>query len=132
MNLYGSDMDETISPLEAGMGWTVAWEPQGRNFIGRKALEAQRKQGGLSKLVGLVLLDKGVLRAHQIVIWNGDPMGETTSGGFSPTLGRSIALARVAAEVADECQVEVRGKMLLCQVVKPPFARNGKSCIKID
>lgn len=132
MNLYGSDMDESTSPLESGLGWTIAWEPQGRHFIGRQALEAQRKQGGLSKLVGLVLLDKGVLRAHQAVIWNGDPMGETTSGGFSPTLGRSIALARVAAEVSDECQVEVRGKMLLCQVVKPPFARHGKSCIKID
>lgn len=132
MNLYGSDMDETTSPLESGMGWTIAWEPQGRNFIGRKALEAQRKQGGLNRLVGLVLLDKGVLRSHQTVIWNGDPVGETTSGGFSPTLGRSIALARVAAEVTDECQVEVRGKMLLCQVVKPPFARHGKTCIKID
>ncbi len=132
MNLYGSDMDETTSPLESGLGWTIAWEPSGRDFIGRKALEAQRKQGGLNKLVGLVLVDKGVLRSHQTVFWNGDPMGETTSGGFSPTLGRSIALARVAAEVADECQVEVRGKMLLCQVVKPPFARNGKPCIKID
>ena len=132
MNLYGSDMDETTSPLESGMGWTIAWEPSTRHFIGRKALEAQRRQSGGSKLVGLVLLDKGVLRAHQTVVWNGDPMGETTSGGFSPTLGRSIALARVATEVSDECQVEVRGKMLLCQVVKPPFVRNGKACIKID
>lgn len=132
MNLYGSDMDETTSPLESGLGWTIAWEPQGRDFIGRKALEAQRKQGGLQKFVGLVLKDKGVLRSHQAIFWNGDPAGETTSGGFSPTLGTSIALARVAAEVSDECQVEVRGKMLLCQVVKPPFARNGKACIKIN
>jgi aminomethyltransferase len=132
MNLYGSDMDETISPLEAGLNWTIAWEPESRDFIGRKALEAQRKQGGLSKFVGLVLVDKGVLRSHQTVFWNGDPVGETTSGGFSPTLGRSIALARVAAEVTDECQVEVRGKMLLCQVVKPPFVRNGQACIKFD
>ncbi len=132
MNLYGNDMDEGTSPLESGLGWTVAWEPAGRDFIGRRALEEQRGKQDLAKFVGLVLQDKGVLRAHQAVVWNGDPVGETTSGGFSPTLGRSIALARVAAEVGDECQVEVRGRQLACQVVRPPFVRNGKPCVDVN
>lgn len=132
MNLYGSDMDETISPLEAGLNWTIGWEPVERDFIGRAAITAQREQGGLRKFVGLVLLDKGVLRAHQSVTLNGETVGETTSGGFSPSLGSSIALARVSAAVADECQVEVRGRQLRCKVVKPPFVRNGKACVELD
>jgi len=132
MNLYGSDMDESISPLEAGLNWTVAWEPVERDFIGRQALAAQRDKGGMRKFVGLVLQDKGVLRAHQDVVLNGEVVGETTSGGFSPTLGTSIALARVSADVADVCQVAVRGRELACKVVKPPFARNGKSCIELN
>ncbi len=131
MNLYGSDMDESISPLEAGLNWTVAWQPVERDFIGRQALQAQRDKGSLRKFVGLVLQDKGVLRAHQQVVLNGVVVGETTSGGFSPTLGRSIAFARVSADVIDECQVAVRGRELACKVVKPPFARNGKVCIEL-
>ncbi len=127
MNLYGADMDETISPLEAGLSWTVAWEPAERHFIGRQALETQREKGGLRTFVGLVLQDKGVLRAHQTVTLNGQPVGKTTSGGFSPTLGKSIALARVDAQVSDTCCVDVRGKQLSCNVVKPPFARHGKA-----
>ena len=132
MSLYGSDMDESTSPLESGLGWTIAWQPEDRDFIGRQSLEAQRDDASLNQFVGLVLLDKGVLRSHQTVIWNGDEVGETTSGGFSPTLGRSIALARVSAEVGGECQVEVRGKQLQCKVVKPPFVRHGKACIELD
>jgi len=132
MNLYGSDMDETISPLEAGLNWTVAWQPVERDFIGRQALEAQRDKGGLRKFVGLVLQDKGVLRAHQDVVLNGEVVGETTSGGFSPTLGKSIALARVSADVVDECAVAVRGRELACKVVKAPFARNGKACVELN
>ena len=131
MNLYGSDMDESISPLEAGLNWTVAWQPEERGFIGRQALQAQRDKGGLRKFVGLVLQDKGVLRAHQQVVLNGVVVGETTSGGFSPTLGRSIAFARVSADVVNECQVAVRGRELACKVVKPPFARNGKVCVEL-
>jgi len=131
MNLYGSDMDESISPLEAGLNWTVAWQPEERDFIGRQALQVQRDKGGLRKFVGLVLQDKGVLRAHQQVVLNGVVVGETTSGGFSPTLGRSIAFARVSADVVDECQVAVRGRELACKVVKPPFARNGKVCVEL-
>ncbi len=132
MNLYGSDMDESISPLEAGLNWTVAWEPAERDFIGRATITEQKEKGGLRKFVGLVLQDKGVLRAHQTVTLNGETVGETTSGGFSPTLGKSIAFARVDASVTDSCSVEVRGKQLACKVVKPPFARNGKAAIELN
>ena len=71
MNLYGSDMDESVTPLESGLNWTVAWEPQERDFIGRQALEAQKQEGVKHKLVGLILRDKGVLRNHQKVIVEG-------------------------------------------------------------
>ena len=130
MNLYGSDMDETISPLEAGLGWTVAWEPADRDFIGRGAIEAQREAGGLRRFVGLLLEDRGVLRNHLRVVVDGVGDGEITSGGFSPTIGRSIALARVPAGKYDRAQVDVRGKLLNVRVVKTPFVRNGQ--VKID
>ena len=129
MNLYGSDMDETISPLECGLNWTVAWEPAERDFIGRKALEAQKEQGVTRKLVGLVLEGKGVLRNHQKVFSGEKEVGEITSGSFSPTLGQAIAFARIDADVSDQCQVEIRGKHLDARIVKPPFVRNGKSCL---
>ncbi|MCO6411794.1 MAG: glycine cleavage system aminomethyltransferase GcvT [Thiogranum sp.] len=129
MNLYGVDMDETVSPLESGLGWTVAWNPEDRDFIGRGALEAQRKAGPARKFVGLLLEDRGVLRNHQKVVVPGVGEGEITSGSFSPTLGRSIALARVPAATGDSCQVEIRGKLLAARVVRPPFARNGKAQI---
>ncbi|HID49145.1 MAG TPA: glycine cleavage system aminomethyltransferase GcvT [Chromatiales bacterium] len=129
MNLYGADMDESVTPLESGLSWTVAWEPEERDFLGRAALEAQRKAGVKRKLVGLVLEDKGVLRNHQKVIVEGQPVGEITSGSFSPTLGRAIAFARVPADIGSECQVEVRSKLLPARVVKPPFVRKGKVCI---
>ena len=130
MNLYGSDMDETTSPLESGLGWTVAWEPAERDFIGRLALEQQKQQGVDKKLVGLVLEEKGgVFRNHQKVIFNGLEAGEITSGSFSPTLGTSVALARVAANTEEQCKVDIRGKQLTAKILKPPFARNGKSCV---
>ena len=131
MNLYGSDMDETISPLEAGLTWTVAWEPADRDFIGRAALEAQRENTDRRRFVGLLLEDKGVLRNHMKVVVDGIGEGEITSGGFSPTIGRSIALARVPAGDYDRAQVEVRGKLLNVRIVKPPFVRNGQVCIDI-
>jgi aminomethyltransferase len=130
MNLYGQDMDEGISPLEAGLNWTVAWEPATREFIGRAAIEAQRAAGPARKLVGLVLEDKGVLRAHQAVIVAGAPNGEITSGSFSPTLGVSIAFARVPASIGANCLVDIRGRQLRARVVKPPFVRNGTSCVE--
>ena len=126
MNLYGSDMDETVSPLSAAMGWTIAWEPKQRDFIGRSALEEQKSQGSYDKLVGLVMETRGVLRGHQKVIVDGVGEGEITSGTFSPTLGYSVALARVPKATQDSAQVEIRGKLHQVRVVKPPFVRNGK------
>lgn len=130
MNLYGQDMDENVSPLESGLGWTIAWEPQDRDFIGRSVLEAQRAAGPKRKLVGLLLEDKGILRAHQKVICGEAGEGEITSGTFSPTLERSIALARVPAAASGEVQVDIRGKLCRARIIKPPFVRNGKVLIK--
>jgi len=126
LNLYGQDMTEEVSPLAANMGWTVAWEPAERDFVGRAALEQQRAQGDLPKLVGLVLEERGVLRAHQVVRVTGVGDGEITSGSFSPTLGKSIALARVPAGTAERAEVEIRGKWYPVRVVQPTFVRHGK------
>jgi len=126
MNLYGSDMTETTSPLISGLGWTIAWEPAERDFIGRAELQKQRDKGITQKLVGLILEDKGVLRSHQKVIVENAGEGETTSGSFSPSLKQSIAFARVPKQTGDHCQVEIRGKLLNARVVKPVFVRDGK------
>ena len=131
MNLYGSDMDESTSPLETALGWTVAWEPAERDFIGRAALEQQRSEGTTRKLVGLLLEGKGVLRNHQKVVAAGAGEGEITSGSFSPTLQRAIAFASVPKATGDTCQVDVRGKLLTARVVKPPFVRNGEAQIEL-
>ncbi|MGE5161481.1 MAG: glycine cleavage system aminomethyltransferase GcvT [Betaproteobacteria bacterium] len=130
MNLYGNDMDETVSPLDAGLAWTVDLKTP-RDFVGRAALEQQLADAGARKaLVGLKLLDKGVLRSHQKVV-TGLGEGEVTSGTFSPTLGFSVAMARVPQGVkpGDAVQVDIRGKLLAAQVVKMPFVRNGKAMI---
>ena len=131
MNLYGSDMDETTTPLESGLKWTVALERAERAFIGRRALMAQLVDGVRRKLVGLVLEDRGVLRGHQKVVTIGGGEGEVTSGTYSPTLERSIALARVPAATGDRVQVEIRGKLLDARVVRPPFVRFGKSLLTV-
>lgn len=130
MNLYGHEMDEDVSPLVANMGWTIAWEPADRDFIGRRALEAQKAEGVDQRLVGLVLHERGILRAHQTVHVPGtDKTGEITSGTFSPTLGLSIAMARVPATIGDRCLVDMRNKQVEAQVVKPCFVRNGKKLV---
>ncbi len=126
MNLYGNDMDEGVTPLEAGMGWTLVFNDRG--FIGEEALTRQ-KEHGHDQLVGLVMEGKGVLRAHQKVITAGGE-GETTSGSFSPTLGVAIALARVPAGSTGKADVEIRGKRQPVRIVRPPFVRNGKSVFK--
>ncbi len=132
MNLYGSDMDESTTPLDAGLGWTLAWDPPERDFIGRAALEAQRLRGDAPKWVGLVLEGKGVLRNHlQVFSGGGEPVGEITSGGFAPSLERSIALARVHGEIAKQCEVDIRGRRVSARVVKPPFVRNGRAVIDL-
>ena len=124
MNLYGNDMDESVTPLESYMGNTVVLE--GRDFIGADAL---RKQSAHDELIGLVIAGRGVLRAHYPVFSDGAQVGETTSGAFSPTLGKSIALARVSATSAN-MTVGIRGKMQAVECVNPPFVRNGKQVYK--
>jgi len=131
MNLYGQDMDEQVSPLESGLAWTVALEPSDRDFVGRAALEKQKAAGGLRRFVGLVLEGRGVLRGHMRVLAGSAGEGEITSGGFSPTLGVSIALARVPAGTGDRVDVDVRGKPQPAKVVKTVFVRNGKACVEI-
>src|SRR5512137_521963 len=131
MNLYGNDMDETTSPLESGLGWTVAWDPQDRDFIGRAALAAQKTAGAPRKFVGLLIDERAILRSHQKVIVPAVGEGEVTSGTFSPTLERSIGLARVPAKTADRCEVEIRGKLVQARVVRPPFVRNGKATVAL-
>ena len=136
MNLYGSDMTEETSPLTSGLSWTIAWQPEDRDFIGRDVLEKEKAGGVKEKLVGLVLEERGVLRGHQKVIIENDdgtPIagelteGEITSGTFSPSLQKSIALARVPAAVGKTCKVEIRGKLLNAAVVKPVFVRDGQA-----
>lgn len=128
MNLYGNDMDDQKNPLESAMGWTIAWEPEERDFIGRKPLAEIKAAGNAQKLTGLVLEQRGVMRAHQTVhaTEDGPAIGEITSGTFSPTLNQSIAMARIDREIKDSCFVEMRGKMLPVRIVKLPFVRNGK------
>jgi aminomethyltransferase len=127
MNLYGQDMDETVTPLESGLAWTVVLDGA-RDFVGKAALQARKPA---RELAGLVLRGRGgVLRAHQKV-HAASGAGEITSGGFSPTLEKSIALARLPAGTAPgaNVQVEVRDRKLEALVVKPPFVRHGKSFI---
>jgi aminomethyltransferase len=130
MNLYGNDMDESQNPLESGLAWTVSFDDPARDFVGRKALEALKASGLRSKLVALLLEDRGVLRSHQRVLIDGAgegaESGEVTSGTFSPTMEKSIALARVPRATGDRVRVDVRGKLLSARVVKAPFVRNGK------
>ncbi|GLO40677.1 aminomethyltransferase [Pseudomonas putida] len=129
MNLYGQDIDETHTPLTSNLGWSIAWEPTGRDFIGRAGLLAEIEHGVQEKLVGLVLEERGVLRAHQVVRVAGIGEGEITSGSFSPTLSKSIALARVPMATGDRAEVEIRGKWYPVRVVKPTFVRHGKILI---
>ena len=131
MNLYGSDMTEEITPLQAGLGWTIGWDPAERDFIGRAVLDQQRTAGAGSKLVALLLEGKGVLRNHQAIITSAGN-GEITSGSFSPTLGRSIALARIPTDVkGDTCEVDIRGRREPARIVKLPFVRHGEIKVSI-
>ena len=130
MNLYGQDMDDNVTPLQAGLGWTVAWEPAERDFVGRKALQKQKAEGGLPRFVGLVLEGRGIMRAHQEVEAPAG-QGEVTSGGFSPTAGVSIALARIPRGDFDRVEINIRNKSVPARVVKAPFVRNGKILIDL-
>ncbi len=132
LNLYGSDMDETTTPDESNLTWTVAIDDD-RDFAGKKALMAAREKGGQRKLVGLLLTGRGVLRDHQEVFAGGDAaVGEITSGGYSPTLERSIAMARISGDIGDSAEVAVRNRRLPVSILKPAFVRRGKTLIEID
>lgn len=127
LNLYGQDMDESLTPLESNLAWTVALEPKDRDFIGRSALLSQLEEGVKQSLVGIVLLGKGVLRHDQRIFAGDKFLGKITSGSFAPTLNQSIALARLQAHSTDMAEVEIRGQRLPVKIVKPPFVRRKKS-----
>jgi len=129
MPLYGQDMDESVTPYEAGLAWTVALDGE-RDFIGRAALETQGASSAPRQLIGLVLDEKGVLRHGQAVTCAAGA-GEVLSGTFSPTLGKAIAMARVPAGELGQVQVDIRGKQVPVRVVKPPFVRDGAACAGI-
>ncbi len=125
MSLYGAEMNDEVSPLEAALAWTVDLNNADRRFIGRDALEALKGKGAKKTVVGLVLEGKGVIRNHQKVMTNlGE--GEVTSGSFSPTMGKAIALASVPTGAVGGCEIEMRNKQVSAKIVKPPFVRNGK------
>ena len=125
LNLYGQDMDETVSPLASNLGWTVHWQPESRGFIGRRALERERAAGVSRKLTGLALAVKGVMRAGQQVLTEAGS-GTVTSGLFSPTLGYSIALARLPVGVPRQADVLIRGRRRPARIVRPPFVNTGR------
>jgi len=126
MNLYGNDMDDNTSPLEAGMAWTVDLKDEARDFVGKAPLVALKEKGVSVKQVGLLLAKGGILREHMEVI-TPQGKGETTSGVFSPSLKQSIAIARVPKTFeGDTAKVVIRGKEVDVRVLKLPFVRNGQ------
>ncbi|HBC56366.1 MAG TPA: glycine cleavage system aminomethyltransferase GcvT [Gammaproteobacteria bacterium] len=127
LNLYGNDMDETTSPLESNLAWTVAWAPEDRDFIGRASLEKQRQEGIKYKLVGVILQERGVLRSHQKVVQEDSQQGEVTSGTFSPSLNLSIGLVRVPTEWVGEVSVIIRDKKLKAKLTQPCFVKQGQA-----
>ena len=130
MNLFGNDMNEWVSPWSSGLSWTVDLRDKTRDFKGREALESELETGNIPRFVGLMLEGKGILRGHQPLFNGWNKVGEVTSGGFSPTLQRSIALARIDADTNDdELMVGIRNKKLPVKLVKPPFVRHGKVLI---
>ena len=128
LNLYGQDMDEEVDPLVSNLGWTVKWEPEDRDFVGRDALQIRRNELD-EKLVGLILIGKGVLRHGQRVLTDHGE-GVITSGSFSPSMDCSIALARVPKLARERCRVEIRDKLVDAVVVKPPFVKHGKVLVE--
>ena len=124
MNLYGQDMDDTVTPYEAALGWTVALD-EGRAFTGREVLEAQKRDGAPRQMIGLVMDEKGVLRHGQKVL-TAQGEGEILSGTFSPAMGRGIAYAPVpAGDVSEGVRVDIRGREVPVRVVRFPFVRDG-------
>jgi aminomethyltransferase len=128
LNLYGQDMSLASTPLDSNLAWTVAWQPAERDFIGRRALEQQRAAGPTAELVGLVLDGRGIMRAGQVVTTRGGS-GQVTSGGYSPTLEQSIALARIPVAAGNRCSVNIRQRDVAARIVRPVFVRGGRACV---
>ena len=124
-SLYGHELDETTSPLEAGLGWTVHWQG---DFIGRQALEAQRRSGTKRRLVGFTMREKGLPRpGYSVCDQEGKEVGQVTSGTFSPTLEVGLGLAYVKASCrrpGTALQIDLRGRLKTAQVVPPPFVKS--------
>ncbi len=126
LDLYGHEMDEQTSPLAANLGWTIAWHPATRHFVGRDAITAQREQGVTDKLVSVLMTARGVLRTEQKVYFaDTGQTGVITSGGFSPTLGYAIGLARVPKAAGAVAEVEIRGQRKAVRLLTPGLVRNG-------
>ncbi|MFK7915848.1 MAG: glycine cleavage system aminomethyltransferase GcvT [Pseudomonadales bacterium] len=125
LNLYGEDMTTATSPLVSNLAWTVPLKDRERDFIGRDALLGEKAAGVRSRLVGVVLQERGVIRHGYKVLTNSGE-GVITSGIFSPTLGYSIGLARVPQAASGEAQVVIRNKQLPVTLTRPPFVRNGE------
>jgi aminomethyltransferase len=126
--LYGHELNEQISPLEAGLGWSVKLE-KGHDFIGREALLAQKQQGLPRKLVGIELRDRGVPRADYVILRDGKPIGALTSGTVGPTLGKAIGMGYVSPENAapgTEIAIDIRGKAVPAAIVPLPFYKRAK------
>lgn len=125
--LHGHELSLEISPVQARTGWAVGWKKP--EFWGKAALEQEKSAGPRRTLLGLKALDRGVLRQGQTVLRDGAPVGETTSGTFSPTLKVGIALALLDTEAGlepgTEVEVDVRGRALRCEVVRPPFVETN-------
>jgi len=127
MPLHGHELGEGITPLQAGLGWVVAWDKG--DFRGRAPLAAEREAGVPRRLRALVADGRRPPRAEQVVLVDGQPAGVVTSGNYSPTLEQGIALAFVPPTVAigDHLAVDVRGQPVPAQVVKPPFVAANQS-----
>lgn len=135
MNLYGNDMDDSTSPLESGLSWTVALKDQSgqpRGFVGAQALREQKTNGITRKLVGAILRGKGVMRAGQQVFSGDRLLGELSSGSFSPTLGCAIGFVRLVVDAPSSCEVEIRNRRLPVELVKLPFVRRGQIMIELN
>jgi len=127
MSLYGNDLDENHSPVESGIAWTVDLKDASRQFVGRDVLEVQKRDGARFHQIGLTLIDRGVLRQGQRVELNGKDIGEITSGTFSPTLQKTIALARVCEAVVERCEVRIREKACAANIAAVPFFNRSSS-----
>ncbi|MCG2634353.1 MAG: glycine cleavage system aminomethyltransferase GcvT [Gammaproteobacteria bacterium] len=129
--LYGQDLDIHHTPLESGLGWTLNLTDPQRAFNGRTAIERQQADGAAAHFTGVVLLDRGVLRAGQILTCADGRQGQLTSGGFSPTLQHAIGFARLpateSATTGSVCTLTIRGQEKAARLVKLPFIRNGKN-----